>query len=548
MSVLSDAQFEVFERLTARPFLVLDTEYCADPDGDAGRLVSLAITRVVRGKRVRDRELYAVMNPGVPIDPDTQAVHGFSNADVVRKRKFGHYAPAIVAALAEPGAVLVCHTGADVRVLRRELERLDDAAAEQGLPTAPVGVADLPELPIVDTSTLPRLLRHPGTGNRAVVSLATLCAATGVRNTQAHHARADARATADALIKLLLHAAATLSHDSIEMLLADHDRGTTHQPRLPLFIRSRRTAPTLPAGHLARHTAPLTHAGTLTERQAWVGLAAECVGLRCPHLRTEAALAAAENGAALLERLVALLPTATEPGQAGTLLGAVAELIDAGAPWGDPPAAQPTLLHTRAMTWWAKVRDQVEASAPCSSAGRCPDCWDGAGCPRDTLYQPVTRVATLGAEGALTREAVKHRLFGNQPARRINTWPHYHPREAAYMVWLVAAWSREHDRDDSRYLDAATARGVATAEPRLALLLCERMSETQGYAAAKALAEQALSQTTTDPAYDELRLWTIWHEQAAEHRSRARTLRAITHPRLARPEGRINHNPYLPRT
>ena len=45
---------------------------------------------------------------------------------------------------------------------------------------------------------------------------------------------------------------------------------------------------------------------------------AECVRLRCPHLRSEATLAAQENGAALFDPLVALLATATEPGQAGS--------------------------------------------------------------------------------------------------------------------------------------------------------------------------------------------------------------------------------------
>lgn len=103
----------------------------------------------------------------------------------------------------------------------------------------------------------------------------------------------------------------------------------------------------------------------------------ECVRLRCPHLRTEATLAAQENGAALFDPLVALLATVTEPGQAGTLLGAVAALITASSPGADPPAAAPALAHTRALRWWAKQRPQVEASTPCEPSGSrsCPDCW-----------------------------------------------------------------------------------------------------------------------------------------------------------------------------
>lgn len=38
-----------------------------------------------------------------------------------------------------------------------------------------------------------------------------------------------------------------------------------------------------------------------------------------------------------------------------------------------------------------------------------------------------------------------------------------------------------------------------------------------------------------------------WHEQAAVATARAQQPRTITHRRLARPEGRVNPNPYLPR-
>jgi hypothetical protein len=56
-----------------------------------------------------------------------------------------------------------------------------------------------------------------------------------------------------------------------------------------------------------------------------------------------------------------------------------------------------------------------------------------------------------------------------------------------------------------------------------------------------------LADRTTDPAYDELALWMTWHEQAAVAATRRQRPRAITHRRLARPEGRVNVNPYLPR-
>ena len=376
-----------------------------------------------------------------------------------------------------------------------------------------------------------------------------MCQLVGVSNTQAHHARADARATADALVKLLLHAAGAFAYDSLEALLADHARGTTHDPKLPGYIRSRREAPVVPAEHLVRHDAPLTHAGTPAEQHAWLELAAECVRLRCPHLRAEATLAAQENGAGLFDPLVALLATATEPGHAGTLLGAVAALITTAGPGADPPAAAPALAHTRALRWWAKIRPKVEASTPCEPSRSCPDCWEGHGCPRDTLYQPVTRVAVLGEQGSLTKKSITDRLFGSRPDRRINRWPSIHPREAAYMAWLVFTFTAEQDRvlAANDYLADAMSKDLHLLEPRLARVACQSIAETRGLAAAQEVAGKVLAARTTDPAYDELEMWMTWHEQAAVAAGRARQPRTITHRRLARPAGRVNPNPYLPR-
>lgn len=64
------------------------------------------------------------------------------------------------------------------------------------------------------------------------------------------------------------------------------------------------------------------------------------------------------------------------------------------------------------------------------------------------------------------------------------------------------------------------------------------------YGAEKILAADVLSRATTDPAFQELRDWVTSadaHAELIERRSRPKT---ITHPKLARPAGRANDNPY----
>ena len=56
-----------------------------------------------------------------------------------------------------------------------------------------------------------------------------------------------------------------------------------------------------------------------------------------------------------------------------------------------------------------------------------------------------------------------------------------------------------------------------------------------------------LANRISDPAYEDLRLWLTWHQQAATRAEQALTTRTITHRRLARPEERVNADPYLPR-
>lgn len=582
MSTRRDAVLDRYELLTQRTFLVLDTEFATSADGS--HVISLAIVPVVRGKRAKAaEELYLVMNPGVPIDAATSRIHGFTDADVARKRTFAFYARRIIEFLdahAQDRPVLVSHTGTDIHLLRTELTRLETAQPDS---PAGIGLADLPNLPLMDTSVLHRHLGVPGVTASGVVKLTTLCDLFSVQHGGVHNALHDARATAEVLLAMLLHAAGEFSgryaYDDLDGLLANHGRGTTLAPAVGMARRSRGFAePRLPAEHAARHARTdillLDPAATTKALEDWLATAAACVRLRCRHLPHAAALAGPNHAKALWEPLWAMVTGATEPGQAGTALGALMRLLnphhasedhDRTLP-GDDPASSPhgpayglvpnttsgALTHREAMPWWRRNKDAVAATIPCapSGSGACPDCRAGHGCPRDRFYEPIARISTFGRHGRLDKANIKDRLFGraggtSTPKRAYHDWTD--PRCVAYMVWLVVSWAREHDQltTAGKHLAQAQADDYHLHDPLLARMVCETLADTVGLTAASAEAQRALTARTSDPAWDALATWLTWREHAAARAACAAQPRLITVERLARPDGRTNPNPYL---
>ena len=544
---LTEAELDLFDQLTSTTFYVVDTEYTSGPDKDGNHLISIAIVPIVGGVRQSKGALYKVMNPGVPITAASTAIHKFTDGKVKGKKRFSYYAQDIVAAFADPDAVFVCHTAVDIKLLRDELTRMDAARTDDERAAWPA-LASLPEMPVLDTSTLPRLVKLEGVGHRGSIKLTDLCTATKVKNTNPHDARGDAKATADALIAMFKHVAHTAQFWSLPELLKAHDRGTTSAPKGPQYIRSRKTQdPPLDAAHAALHTTPLDHAGSKAERAALVDLAAQCVALRCQWLRDEMREAAPDNGPELIDPLMKLLPSATEPGQAGTLLGAIAELISA-----TEPGAKPALNNWRALRWWSRHKAAVRESKPCSGhwTEACPSCRAGESCPRDVLYQPVAEIATVGEQGVLDRRRIHHALLpdGSKVGKRALThWLKPYPEAAAWMMWRVISFERGEGLSAADgHLDEAIKLGLHTVEPRLALLACQTLLPSGKPEEAVQIAEDTLAHRTTDKAYDELATWLLWTQQGMVVAERRRLPQEDKKERLSRPKGRVNANPYSP--
>lgn len=535
---LTDAATDAYRHLVrAATFYVVDTEYTRPATDDpvrSARLISIAIVPVVAG--VKGTPLYVEMNPTVAVSSATADITGFTTEMVAKKRTFAFYAERIVKFFDDPAGVFVSHTGADLRVLRGELERQDNAGGK-------VGLASLPDLAIIDTALLPRLLQVPSLpASTGAVSLTNLCALLGVgyRADKAHHARYDAKITADALCALLRHAANSGDYVELNSLLTDHGRGTTTTPRASgKFSYAPNDHPSIPPEHIARHgLVVLAEDADEEEIRAFVEMVSECVVLRCEYLKDEAA-GATVVADRLLDRIWALLPTCTEPGQAGTLLGAVSILL---------PDAVPS---TKVVRWWSTRKATVAGALRCGGQRHdaCPDCRVSQSCPQDVLYATVARIAALCGRPELTKKTVKEKLFSapHKKDSRIRDWSRPHPELAGYMAWMVVEWERDNGAAifAAKYLTAAVNEGLHRVEPRLGLLYADTLLRHRHTADARQVAVDLLTAPTTDDAYVAVRLWLERLDQVemAQQR-REEDVPPTRKPRIVRPRDHINPNPY----
>jgi len=539
---LSETGERNFDLLTTTTFYVIDTEYTATRDGSkTNSIISLAIVPVRQGRIDASDLLYCEMNPGVPISAESSKIHGFTDEMMKKKRRFDYYVPKIMGKLSETNAVLVCHTSADVHALRAELSRLDERY-EKGEDLG-FGLADLPDLKVIDTSRLAKTVGYPGVGSRSMIGLSELCKLTGVTNQSTHNAKSDALATAEALIELLAFAAQAQSIADLGQLLRKHNAKTTHDPAPAPFFRDRKTTePQLSKEHVTKHALQLDHAASEEEIAAWVELANECANLRCSLLVDDAIVAGELNAAALLAPLRALLPALAAPGQAATLLGALCELLDPRDREGGAPIA-----GTNAIRKWREDWKQVITYPKCGLdfPEMCPSCRSGEICPLDRLHQLFAENALFG-EGKEFDQAGFRELFRLRHSSRIRNWAPLYPELAAYAAWLAIARAQEWKSQQPIRIavDAVIELGLHKIEPRLTLIVADEWVTMGRFQDALDLCDQALLHSNTDPAFAELEAWTNQVRADAAQRSRAPIQRVITHTRLARPAGRVNPNPY----
>lgn len=171
--------------LIALEAVVLDTE-TTGLDPASARMVQIGAC-VIRDGRLQDERFVALVNPGVPIPPQSTAIHGIRDVDVAAQPSFRPVFAAFESFRA--GRIVIGHTvGFDLSILKRE-------TALAGLPfTAP---------PALDT----RYLAEIAFPRLAGYTLEVLAAHLGLDSTQfaRHDAFGDAALTAAVFLALEPH-------------------------------------------------------------------------------------------------------------------------------------------------------------------------------------------------------------------------------------------------------------------------------------------------------------------------------------------------------
>lgn len=175
-------QAQNFTPLTALDAVVLDTE-TTGLDASRDRLVQIGALALRGAELRRDERFETLVDPGVPIPPESTSIHGISEEDLAGAPAPGEVVAALTGFIAER-VVIGYAIGFDLAVLERE-------AAMAG--------QDWPELRRLDIRPLALAVAPPLAG----YDLDALCAWAGVDNAGRHTAMGDAVATAELFAHLL---------------------------------------------------------------------------------------------------------------------------------------------------------------------------------------------------------------------------------------------------------------------------------------------------------------------------------------------------------
>ncbi len=150
--------------------LVVDTE-TTGLDASQSRLVQIGAVRIEAGRLQDDAELDVLIDPGIPIPPETTAIHGIDNSMTAEAPTFAILAPDLERMLAD--AIVIGHNiGFDLAILKAETDRAGRRwKRPRTLDTLILARIAFPTLANYDLETLAKKLhvavegRHTGIGD-----------------------------------------------------------------------------------------------------------------------------------------------------------------------------------------------------------------------------------------------------------------------------------------------------------------------------------------------------------------------------------------------
>jgi len=164
--------------------VVFDTETTGLRLREGDSVISIGACRILNGKLLADEAFEQLVNPGIPIPPDSTIIHGLSDTDVKRAPPLSIVLPRFRTFVGQ--GVLVAHNAAfDMLAISRTSEN--------------AGVAF--DMPVLDTLLLSRAI-DPGFEGHGLDALANRFQLTIPAGSR-HTALGDARVTAELLLALL---------------------------------------------------------------------------------------------------------------------------------------------------------------------------------------------------------------------------------------------------------------------------------------------------------------------------------------------------------
>jgi len=516
--------------IAGREFIALDIETTTVPVPGTRKKTThpISIGAVVLLNGTRRATFHTLINPGVEVDDASSAYNGITTADLTS-------APDTATALANldafltahPDALLVCHNA------RFDIGHLSDAYDRENM-TAPYR-------DVLDTQFMPVRLHLPGATPRSkltdLAATYNVSASLGkipVGQRRLHKALKDAQDTAEVLCWMLAEAAAQGITDFADFLdtvkptVSVDLAGTGRNPH-----QGTPTAAPIPVAHIKRahQSRKLPKNPGAKTLDTWRKHLTECVALHCPYALEKVTVEA--HRPTLLPLLTTLLSACANPGDTGTLLGAIEPLLA-------------RLDRKAARAWYRTNHTTIKAAPACDRDNSCPSCIAGQPCPKDTVVQLLTRRAldygttSRGKPVSLFSRQVKDDLWDTGNDRKMDTWPAQGMHDmAAHMMWILIEEARRMGLDKRRFdiLAKAIDRDLHEHDPRLALEVAKHWEHQGRDTDIDDLAEVMRGKATTDVGYIELDMWyTGPHQRALDARAAGARRKARPTPKgLRRP-------------